>query len=75
MRWVVITALGSLVEPEVNRNLARLSGRKAAKAWSAQGWATVASTSANGVLAQPASSPWPSTRLIEGSNTASMALP
>ncbi|KPW98349.1 hypothetical protein ALO79_200131 [Pseudomonas syringae pv. castaneae] len=35
MRWVVITALGSLVEPEVKRNLAMLSGPVAAKARSA----------------------------------------
>ncbi|MNT16903.1 hypothetical protein D3C72_1520290 [compost metagenome] len=35
MRWVVITALGSLVEPEVNRNLAILSGPVLANAASA----------------------------------------
>jgi len=33
MRWVLMTALGSLVEPLVNKNFAIVSGPVAAMAW------------------------------------------
>jgi hypothetical protein len=41
MRWVLMTALGSLVEPEVNRNLTMLSGPVACMAASTAGVAFV----------------------------------
>src|SRR5690606_15491507 len=49
MRWVVITALGRPVEPEVKRNLAMVSGVTAPLA---------ASISAVGVAAENASHSW-----------------
>ena len=67
MPWVLITALGSLVEPLVNRNLAIVCGPVAAMAASTAGVAAVARRSANGVVARPGSSPWV--------NTTSMSAP
>ena len=46
MRCVLITPLGSLVEPEVNRNLAMVSGPVACMAASTAGVAVVASSDA-----------------------------
>ncbi|MNR43062.1 hypothetical protein D3C85_1616480 [compost metagenome] len=57
MRWVVGTALGSLVEPEVKRNLAMLSGPTRAQAASASPVAVGCSRSANSRHDQPSSSP------------------
>ena len=55
MRWVLMTALGNLVEPLVNRNLTMVSGVVACWAASTAGVASVASSSASGVLARPPS--------------------
>ncbi|MNF10990.1 hypothetical protein D3C80_2120900 [compost metagenome] len=57
MRWVVGTALGSLVEPEVKRNLAMLSGPTRAKAASAAPVSAGCSSSAKALHDQPGSSP------------------
>ena len=53
MRCVLITPLGSLVEPEVNRNLAIVSGPTLACAASTAAPAGVASRSAKAVTARP----------------------
>ena len=42
MRWVLMTALGVPVEPEVNRNFAIVSGVTAAKAFATSGVSAVA---------------------------------
>ena len=48
MRWVLITALGVPVEPEVNRNFAIVSGVIAANAFSTSGVSGVAAMLRNG---------------------------
>ena len=53
MRWVLMTALGSLVEPLVNKNLTMVSGPVAACAASTAAVGAVASRSASGVAARP----------------------
>ena len=58
MRCVLITPLGSLVEPEVNRNLAIVSGPTRAWAASTAAVGAVASSSANGVTSRPSSAPF-----------------
>ena len=45
MRWVLITAFGVPVEPEVNRNFAIVSGVTALKAFSTTGVSGVAAIS------------------------------
>ncbi|MNV31248.1 hypothetical protein D3C71_1225470 [compost metagenome] len=57
MPCVMITALGALVEPEVNMNLAMLSPVMAACAASTAGVASVASSALNGVVLRPGSVP------------------
>ena len=57
MRCVLTTPLGSLVEPEVNRNLAIVSGPTARCAAAASGPASVASRSAKVSCARPGSAP------------------
>ena len=52
MRWVLITPLGRAVEPEVNRILATVPGRTAAKAASTSGPGVLVSNEAK--LAEPA---------------------
>ena len=47
MRWVLITAFGVPVEPEVNRNFAIVSGVTAAKAFATSGVSAVAATLRN----------------------------
>ena len=47
MRWVLITAFGVPVEPEVNRNFAMVSGVTAAKAFATAGVSSVAATARN----------------------------
>ena len=57
MRCVLITALGSLVEPEVNRNLAIVSGPTFAWAASTASVGFVASQSAKDSVARPSTLP------------------
>ena len=77
MRWVLITPFGSLVEPEVNRNLAIVSGPTFACAASTCAVARVASRSANASVLRPATAPVVSTTGVSGgrpcSNAASIA--
>ena len=47
MRWVLITAFGVPVEPEVNRNLAIVSGPTAAKAFVTASLSVVAAIDRN----------------------------
>src|SRR3954453_2223705 len=49
MRWVLITAFGVPVEPEVNRNFAMVSGVMAAKAFATVAVSGVAATARNDV--------------------------
>ena len=72
MRWVLITALGVPVEPEVNRNLAMVSGPTAACAASA---AVVvgASKVSNSVIGRPGSGLRVTTTSTPGGTTASIA--
>src|SRR3954463_8983259 len=51
MRWVLMTAFGVPVEPEVNRNLAIVSGVIAAKAFATLGVSGVAAISGNAIAA------------------------
>ena len=56
MRWVLITALGAPVEPDVNRNFAIVSGVIAAKALATSGVSGVAAIERNEIVsASPAS--------------------
>ena len=73
MRCVLMTPLGSLVEPEVNRNLAIVSGPTAACAASTAAVGAVASRRANGVLARPSSAPSASTTSVSAGTTAAIA--
>ncbi|MCY1377121.1 hypothetical protein D9M69_646710 [compost metagenome] len=57
MRWVVTTALGSLVEPLVKRNLAMVSGPVRAKAASAATPSRGSSRSAKARPARPGTAP------------------
>ena len=75
MRWVLITALGSRVEPEVNRNLTMVSGPVACIAASTAGVGSVASNWANGVARRPSRLPPASTTSSSGATVAAMALP
>jgi len=47
MRWVLITAFGVPVDPEVNRNFAMVSGATPAKAFSTAGVSGVAAIARN----------------------------
>ena len=73
MRWVLITALGVPVEPEVNRNLAMVSGPTAACAASAAAVAVGASRSRQRVIGRPGSGLRVTTTSTPGGTTASMA--
>ncbi|MCY1556895.1 hypothetical protein D9M68_936950 [compost metagenome] len=73
MRWVLITALGILVEPEVKRNLTMVSAPVAAMAASTAGVASVASRSANAVVARPGTVPSVVTSSTPSPSVASMA--
>ena len=53
MRWVLITALGWPVEPEVNRNLAMVSGVTLACAAATSASSSAPSRSANMVVLRP----------------------
>jgi hypothetical protein len=73
--WVLMTALGSLVEPEVNRNFAIVWGPVACMAASTAVVAVVASRAANGVVPRSSSAPLPRTSSTSGPTVAAMALP
>src|SRR5258707_2052906 len=57
MRWVLMTAFGVPVEPEVSRNFAMLSGVMAAKALATAEDSGGAATDLNGIAASPSASP------------------
>src|SRR4051794_28195218 len=63
MRWVLITAFGVPVEPEVNRNFAIVSGVTSAKARSTSGVSGVAAIERNEIAS--ASPAWPLTMAAE----------
>src|SRR5882724_12339139 len=55
MRWMLMTAFGAPVEPEVNRNFAIVSGVSAAKAFATSGVSGVVAIERNGIAsASPA---------------------
>src|SRR5262245_33228642 len=74
MRWVLITALGVPVDPEVNRSLAMVSGPTLAWAASAPLGVSAGSAS-NGVLGRLAGGLRATTTSVAGGTTASMARP
>ena len=55
MRWVLITPLGALVLPDVNRNLAMVSGPTAACAAASVGPGSAASSALKPITVRPAS--------------------
>ena len=57
MRWVLITAFGVPVEPEVNRNFAIVSGPTVAKAFATADDSGVAATDRNEIASLRSSSP------------------
>src|ERR1700704_2103688 len=57
MRWVLITAFGVPVEPEVNRNFAIVSGPMAAKAFATVAVSGVAVTVRNEIVSLLSASP------------------
>ena len=73
IRWVLITPFGSLVEPEVNRNFAIVSGPTCACAASTAAVGAVASSSSNGRLARPSSAPRASTTSQSAGTAAAIA--
>ncbi len=73
MRWVLITALGVPVEPEVNRNLAMVSGPTLAWAASAGPIPGEASNVSNNVVGRPAIGLRVTTISTCGGTTASIA--
>ncbi len=75
MRWVLITALGLPVEPEVSRNFAIVSGPTAACARSTAAVAGPASSAVNGVVLRPGTSPRVTTTSVPAGTTASIARP
>ena len=73
MRWVLITALGLPVEPDVNRNLAMVSGPTWAAAVSTARVGAVASRSAKDVAARPAGGSAVTAISVAGVTAASIA--
>jgi hypothetical protein len=69
-----MTALGFLVEPEVNRNLVMVPGWVACIAVSIAGVGSVAISSLSGVTARPSSVPLLITTSTSGATVAAMAL-
>src|SRR5882724_4503809 len=63
MRWMLMTAFGAPVEPEVNRNFAIVSGVMAAKAFATSGVSGVAAIERNEIAS--ASSALPLTIVAE----------
>jgi len=53
LRWVLITAFGVPVEPEVNRNLAMVSGVMAANAFATSDVSGVAAIARNAIASPP----------------------
>ena len=75
MRWVLMTALGSLVEPEVKRNLTMVSGPVAAMAASMAGVGSVASSASKEVVARACTVPSTHTSSTSSSRVDIMARP
>jgi hypothetical protein len=73
MRWVLITALGMPIEPEVNRNLPMVSGPTCAAAASTALVGTVARSSAKEVAGRPAGGSAVTTISVSGGRAASIA--
>jgi hypothetical protein len=57
MRWVLMTAFGVPVEPEVNRNFAMVSGVTVAKARATADVSDAAATERNEIASPPSVSP------------------
>src|SRR5712672_1700397 len=57
MRWILMTAFGVPVEPEVNRNFAMVSGPMAAKAFAIAAVSGVAAIERNEIASLPSASP------------------
>src|SRR5262249_58228137 len=73
IRWVLITALGAPVEPDVNRNLTMVSGVTRANAASTAASAAVAASSANAVVRRPVSGLRATATSTSGATTAAIA--
>ena len=57
MRWVLITAFGVPVEPDVNRNFAMVSGVTAAKAFATSGVSGVTAIARNEIVSASSALP------------------
>jgi hypothetical protein len=66
IRWVLITAFGVPVEPEVNRNFAMVSGVRATKAFATASLSGVAAIEWNEAASPPSASPVTITALCSG---------
>ena len=75
MRWVLITPLGSLVEPEVNKNFTTVSGPVARMAASTASVAAVAMRVDSGVMSRSPKLPSCSTTSTSAATVDKMALP
>ena len=75
MRWVLMTPLGSLVEPEVNKNFTTVSGPVARMAASTAAVAGVAIKVAKVVVGRSLKTPSCSTTSTSAATVAWMALP
>ena len=73
MRWVLITAFGVPVEPEVNRNFAIVSGVTAAKALATSGDSGVAAMAGNASASASSGLPLTMTARCSGLIAASAA--
>ena len=73
MRWVLITAFGVPVEPEVNRNFAIVSGVTAANAFATSGVSGVAAISGNAMASASSASLLTMTAECSGAIAASAA--
>ena len=73
MRWVLMTAFGVPVEPEVNRNLAMVSGPTAAKAFATASLSGVAAIDRNEIASLPSTSPLTIAAVCSGLIAASAA--
>src|ERR1700704_3789620 len=71
MRWVLITAFGVPVEPEVNRNLAIVSGVIAAKAFATSGVSGVVAMARKAIVSLSAATPLTMTAACSGAIAAS----
>ena len=73
MRWVLMTAFGVPVDPDVNRNFAMVSGPIAAKAFATSGVSPRAAISRNKIADLSAASLLTITALCSGAIAASAA--